>query len=146
MITVVYGTRNEGKMLFMREVFEPLNVRLLGLGDFSLRLPEIDERGNDPLQNAKIKALAYRSVLQTSTAFDYALFSCDSGLYIDGLSDAEQSAVHIRRVLEVNLSDEEMIHYYSSLAARLGGKANTRPRHGGEDGFRRFFRKSLGLS
>ncbi len=101
----------------------------MGIGDFSLSLPEVDESGNNPLENAKIKALAYYQALHEQTDFDYPLFSCDSGLYIDGLIEKEQPGVHVRRVGNKNLTDEEMIAYYSSLAGRLGGKATARYRN-----------------
>ncbi len=98
----------------------------MGIGDFSLSLPEVDESGNNPLENAKIKALAYYQALHEQTDFDYPLFSCDSGLYIDGLIEKEQPGVHVKRVDSKNLTAEEMIAYYSSLAGRLGGKATAR--------------------
>lgn len=80
----------------------------------------IDETGNNPLENARIKAQAYYHTLRTP------VFSCDSGLYIEGLDDHEQPGVHIRRVNGRELSDEEMLEYYSQLAVRFGGKVKAR--------------------
>ena len=125
----VYGTSNAGKIQFMREVFEPLGFRLIGIGELSVNLPVVDESGNSPLENASIKALAYYKALREQTDFDYPVFSCDSGLYIEGLSEAEQPGVHVRRVGGKNLTDEEMIAYYASVAERLGGKATARYRN-----------------
>ena len=122
MTKFIFGTGNTGKVQFMKEVFVPLNLRLMKIGDFSLSLPDVDESGNSPLENARIKALAYYQALREQTEFDYPLFSCDAGLYIEGLSEKEQPGVHVRRVGGKNLTDEEMIDYYSSVAERLGGE------------------------
>ncbi len=127
--TFIYGTGNAGKIQFMREVFAPLNLRIMGIGDFSLSLPEVDESGNSPLENARIKALAYFKVLNEQTDLNYPVFSCDSGLYIEGLPDYEQPGVHVRRIGGQNLTDEEMVTYYASLAERLGGMAKVRYRN-----------------
>lgn len=127
--TFIYGTSNPGKIQFMREVLEPLGIQLVGVGDFTFALPDVDESGNSPLENAKIKALTYHQELRKQTVLDYPLFSCDSGLYIDGLPEKEQPGVHVRRVNGKNLTDEEMIKYYSSIAERLGGKVKARYRN-----------------
>lgn len=129
MTTFIYGTGNAGKIQFMQEVFSPLDFRLMGIGDFSLSLPDVDESGNSPLENARIKALAYYQALCNHTEFDYPLFSCDSGLYLEGLSEKEQPGVHVRRVGGKNLTDEEMINYYASVAESLGGKVTARYRN-----------------
>lgn len=129
MTKFIYGTGNAGKVQFMREVFTPLDLRLMEIGDISLSLPDVDESGNSPLENARIKALAYYQALREQTEFDYPLFSCDSGLYIEGLSEKEQPSVHVRRVGGKSLTDEEMIDYYSSVAERLGGKVTARYRN-----------------
>lgn len=129
MTKFIYGTGNAGKVHFMREVFTPLDLHLMEIGDFSLTLPDVDESGNSPLENARIKALAYYKALREQTEFDYPLFSCDSGLYIEGLSEKEQPGVYARRVSGKSLTDEEMIEYYSSIAERLGGKVTARYRN-----------------
>jgi len=98
MQTFVYGTGNAGKIQFMREVFEPLGLNLISIGDLPLVLPVVDESGNSPLENARIKALAYYKALREQTDTDYPVFSCDSGLYIEGLRENEQPGVHVRRV------------------------------------------------
>lgn len=129
MTIFIYGTKNAGKIQFMREVFEPLDIHLIGIGDISIPLLKVDESGNSPLENARIKALAYYQALREQTEFNYPLFSCDSGLYIEGLSDEEQPGTHVRRVGGKNLTDEEMIDYYSSVVERLGGKVKARYRN-----------------
>lgn len=75
------------------------------------------------MENAEIKARAYYE------AFHMPVFSCDSGLYFDELSDEEQSGIHVRRVNGRELGDEEMTGYYASLARKHGGKLTGRYRN-----------------
>jgi XTP/dITP diphosphohydrolase len=129
MVTCIYGTCNAGKIQFMREVLKPIELHVMGIGDISLSLPNIDENGASPLENARIKALAYYKALREQTKLNYPLFSCDSGLYIDGLPEKEQPGIHIRRAGGISMTDEEMIDYYSSVAAQFGGKVIARYRN-----------------
>ena len=122
--TFIYGTLNPAKFQFMQGCLAPLNLEIIGLKDMSVTLPDVDEIGNSPLENARIKALAYYEVLKRP------VFACDSGLYIEDLPDSEQPGVHIRRVNNKRLSDEEMTNHYAAVAAKLGGKAVAQYRNG----------------
>lgn len=117
---ILYGTTNPGKVKYMKRMLDGLDIELISLNDIKLNVQDIDESGNNPLENARIKALAYYN------AAKMPVFSCDSGLYIEGLSEEEQPGVHVRRVHGKVLNDEEMINYYSKLSAKLGGKAIAR--------------------
>lgn len=55
--------------------------------------------------------------------------SIDSGLYFDELQEEEQPGLHIRRISGKELSDDEMIQYYASLARQHGGKITGRYRN-----------------
>lgn len=112
---ILYGTTNQGKLDFMRQATEGLGIEIVGLNDLTLQPPKVDESGNDTLENAQIKAKAYYE------AFSMPVFSCDSGLYFDGIEDSLQPGLHIRRVNGKELSDEEMTEYYASLAKDHGG-------------------------
>ena len=57
------------------------------------------------------------------------VFSCDSGLYFDELKEEEQPGIHVRRINGKELTDDEMIQYYSSLAKQNGGKITGRYRN-----------------
>lgn len=113
---LLYGTTNKSKIIFMRSIVSSLGIEIIDLEEVGNPKIDIDESGNVPLENAKIKALAYYNALKIP------VFSCDSGLYIEGLEDSRQPGVHIRRVKEMRLDDGEMITYYSSLAKEFGGK------------------------
>lgn len=115
MTRLIYGTTNAAKLKVMREATAGLPLDIIGLCD--LREPpdvRFDESGRDPLENAVIKAHAYYDALLRP------VFSCDSGLFFDGLPEALQPGVHVRRVEGRTLNDEEMIAYYGGLARRYG--------------------------
>ena len=113
---ILYGTTNQAKFLSMARITGSLGIELISLRDLNQPLPEINETGNNPLENAQIKAKAYYE------AFSIPVFSCDSGLYFDGFEESAQPGTHTRRVNGRELSDEEMIEYYSGLARQNGGK------------------------
>lgn len=109
---LLYGTTNQGKLQAARKWMPDLDIELIGLHDMEQPIPEVDESGKTPLENARLKAEAYYK------AFGVPVFSCDSGLYFDGLPEELQPGLHIRRVGGKELTDDEMITYYSGLAAR----------------------------
>lgn len=118
---LLYGTTNQAKLDAMRKGIQiPLGIEIVGLKELNCPLPFIEESGNDPLENAKLKALAYYE------AFGISVFSCDSGLYFDELEDTLQPGTHIRRVDGKKLNDEEMISHYAGLAGMNGGKLTGR--------------------
>lgn len=117
---ILYGTTNPAKLNFMREMLNGLGLEIIGLRDLNREFEAVDESGNNPLENARIKALAYYK------ATKMPVFSCDTGLYIEGLSDEKQPGVHVRRVGGKELTDEEMIKYYAGIAEDLGGNAKAK--------------------
>lgn len=123
MMKILYGTTNKGKLQAMEKSVRQLDIEIIGLNDLNCKLPLIEECGRTPLENAEIKARAYFE------AFHMPVFSCDSGLYFDELTDEEQPGIHVRRVNGKELNDDEMIKYYSSLAERYGGKITGRYRN-----------------
>lgn len=120
---LLYGTTNNGKLQAMKNALKDFDIELIGLNDMEGELPKIKEDGATPLENAKIKARAYFE------AFHMPVFSCDSGLYFEELSDAEQPGLHVRRIGGKELTDEEMIEHYSTLAKKHGGEITGRYRN-----------------
>ena len=62
---LLYGTTNKAKLESMRRITKILGIEIIGLKDIlarpefsKIKLPEIDESGKNPLENAKIKAMA----------------------------------------------------------------------------------------
>ncbi|MBO5228777.1 MAG: hypothetical protein J6B39_07275 [Lachnospiraceae bacterium] len=111
---ILYGTGNPAKLSSMRSRLAGLDIEIIGLKDINMPIPEIEEDGNTPLENARKKALGYYE------AFGMPVFSCDSGLYIDGIPDEEQPGVHVRTINGRSLTDDEMITYYTGLAKKYG--------------------------
>ncbi len=111
---ILYGTGNQGKLSAMRRALKNLEVEIVGLKDLNSDLPQVEETGKNPLENARIKAYAYYKAFQTP------VFSCDSGLYLKGIPEEYQPGVHVRRINDIELSDNEMLAYYSNLAAKFG--------------------------
>lgn len=120
---LLYGTANQAKLNHMRKMLDGIDLEIIGLNEVDLKLDTIDESGNNPLENARIKALAYYKAVKM------AIFSCDSGLYIDDVEDKDQPGVHVRRVNGKSLNDEEMIEYYTGLAFKHGGELKARYRN-----------------
>lgn len=119
----LYGTTNNAKLESMRRITKILGIDIIGLKEImerpefcDIKLPEIDESGSNPLENAKIKAMAYYKT------FGIPVFSCDSGLYFEEVAENQQPGTHVRRVGGKELSDSEMIEYYGTLAASYGGR------------------------
>jgi len=113
-VRFIYGTTNEAKIEFMRRRVEHLNIEILSLNDVGAPNLHIEENGNNPLDNARIKALAYYDALRVP------VFSCDSGLYIDGLDDERQPGINVRGQNDY-MDDDEAIRYYTALATEFGG-------------------------
>ncbi len=121
---LLFGTGNAAKLSAMRNRLEKLDIELIGLNDLKaegMSIPIVEETGSTPLENARIKALAYYE------AFKMPVFSCDSGLYFDNVPDEAQPGVHVRTVNGRSLSDEEMLEHYMGLARKYGnGKLTAR--------------------
>ena len=112
---LLYGTTNQGKLEWMRRRLAPIfGLEVIGLMDMQPPLPSVQENGLTPLENARIKAWAYYE------AFHCPVFSCDSGLYFEGLPQEIQPGIHVRRVGGKELTDDEMTEYYSGLAKQYG--------------------------
>lgn len=111
---ILYGTGNPAKLEAMRRRLEGLNIEIIGLKDIDMEIPEIEEDGTTPLENARKKAWGYYQ------AFQIPVFSCDSGLYIENIPEEEQPGVHVRTIQGKYLTDEEMLEHYTKLAVKYG--------------------------
>lgn len=114
---ILYGTGNPAKLSAMQRRLDALGIELIGLKDIKaqgLEIPQVEENGSTPLENARIKALAYYK------AFHMPVFSCDSGLYFDNVPEEVQPGVHVRTINGKYLTDEEMQAYYAGLAKQYG--------------------------
>jgi 8-oxo-dGTP diphosphatase len=77
---------------------------------------EPKEDGNTPLENAIKKAKGYFDQLNRP------VYSTDSALYFEGVSDEDQPGVLIKRIHGENLKGKEFQKYYIDIAKKYGGK------------------------
>ena len=120
---ILYGTANPSKLESMKRITGTLGIEIVGPAEMGLTLPEVQETGSSPLENACLKAQAYYR------EFRIPVFSCDTGLYFDELPDSEQPGTHVRRVNGKTLTDREMTEYYGALADAHGGALTGRYRN-----------------
>lgn len=91
-----------------------LDIKIIGIENSGDVIMEAGEDGNNPLANAKQKALYYYSQLKRP------VFSCDSGLYFRGVADDIQPGVKVARVGEKRLNDRQMLEHYMKVADKHG--------------------------
>ena len=121
---LIYGTGNQAKISYMKRNLQELPIEIIGLREAAeeagVELPEIDENGETPIENARIKAECYYKL------FKQPVFSCDSGLYLwnhqtgEMLPEEEQPGIHVRGRGESPLTDEELIEKMISLVKKYG--------------------------
>jgi len=122
-MNLLYGTYNVAKLKSMQKTLASLPINIMGLDSIEGSLEEPVEDGKIPLENARAKALGYYKQVKEP------IFSCDSGLYFEGVDEEDQPGVMVRRVKGKCLNDQEMIRYYSKLAAKYGGRLKARYRN-----------------
>ncbi len=111
---LLYGTGNPAKIDSMKRRLADLDIEIIGLTELGTSIPKVPEDGKTPLENARQKALAYYEL------FHIPVFSCDSGLYLEGVPEEVQPGVHVKTVNGKSMSDGEMIEYYGGLAKKYG--------------------------
>lgn len=116
---LLYGTSNPSKLQHMREILQGLDIEIIGLNNLGINI-DVAETGIDPMENARVKAITYNKIAGIPT------FSCDSGLYIEGLDKDKQPGVNVRRINGNYLNDEEFIEYYSKIVLNIGHNAKAK--------------------
>jgi len=119
---LIYGTTNKSKIAFMQCALDGMGIEILSLADVNAPKMHVEENGNSPLDNARIKVKAYYEALRMP------IFSADSGLYIDGLDESRQPGINVRGAGD-HMNDDDVIAHYSALAEELGGRMTARYRN-----------------
>lgn len=110
---VLFATGNESKAKRFKNGLLKNNIEIITINDIEQKV-EVDENGENAIENALIKARAYASTC------DYPVFAMDDNLYLEGIPKEKQPGMYVRRVNGKRLTDEEMIDYYSKLAHDYG--------------------------
>ena len=112
---VLFATTNPAKVKRYASKLEKKGIEVLTLKDIDLKL-DVEETGKNAIENAYLKAKAYYD------ATGIASIGLDNNLFIEELPEDKQPGTHVRRVNGKELTDEEMIEYYTNLVKEHGGK------------------------
>ncbi len=112
---VLFATTNPAKIKKYAQELEKRDIEIVTLQDLGLNL-HVEENGKNTIENANLKAKAYYEATQLPT------IGMDNALWLEGIPDEKQPGTHVRRVGGKELTDDEMIVYYSNLAKEYGGK------------------------
>ena len=112
---VLFATTNPAKVKRYASKLEKKGIEVLTLKDINLKL-EVEETGKNAIENAYLKAKAYYE------ATGIVSIGLDNNLFIEELPEEKQPGTHVRRVGGKELTDEEMIQYYTNLVKENGGK------------------------
>lgn len=112
---VLFATTNQAKVGKYKEALKERGIELITINDLDFKL-NIDENGKNAIENAYIKAKAYYDATKIPT------IGMDNCLFIEELPEEKQPDTHVRRVNGKELTDEEMIEYYTNLVKEYGGK------------------------
>ena len=86
---VLFATTNPSKIEHYKKQFEEKGIKILTLKDIKVNA-EVKERGNNAIENAKIKAKTYFDLAGITT------ICIDDNLFIDNIPEEQQlSLIHI---------------------------------------------------
>ena len=112
---VLFATTNPAKVKKYANELAKRGIELITIKDIGINL-NIEENGKNAIENAYIKAKAYFDKIGITT------IGMDNNLYIEGLPQDKQPGTHVRRVNGKELTDDEMLEYYTNLVHKYGGK------------------------
>lgn len=112
---VLFATTNPAKVGKYKKLLEEKGIELITIKDLDFKL-DINESGKDAIENAYIKAKAYYDATKIPT------IGMDNNLFIEELPEEKQPVTYVRRINGKELSDEEMIEYYTNLVKENGEK------------------------
>lgn len=112
---VLFATTNQAKVKKYADELAKRGIELITIKDIGINL-NIEENGKNAIENAYIKAKAYFDKIGITT------IGMDNNLYIEGLPQDKQPGTHVRRVNGKELTDDEMLEYYTNLVHKYGGK------------------------
>ena len=112
---ILFATTNPAKVKRYESKLTEKGIELITIKDLDFKL-DIDENGKNALENAYIKAKSYYDATKITT------IGMDDNLFIEELPEEKQPGTHVRRINGKELTDDEMIEYYTNLAKEYGSK------------------------
>ena len=112
---VLFATTNPAKIKKYVDKLKEKDIEILTIKDLGINLKP-EETGKNAIENAYIKAKTYYEVAHMPT------IGMDNCLFVEELSEEEQPGTHVRRINGKELTDEEMIEYYTNLVKKHGEK------------------------
>ena len=110
---VLFATTNPAKVKKYRDLLKEKGIELVTIKDLDFKL-DIDENGEDAIENAYIKAKTYYDKTKIPT------IGMDNNLFIEELPEEKQPGTHVRRINGKELNDDEMITYYTNVKENYG--------------------------
>ena len=111
----LFATTNEAKIRRYGKKLAEAGIELATLKDLNIDV-DVEENGNNPVENAIIKATEYNKISGLNT------IAMDDGLFFYNVPDKIQPGTHVRRINDKRLNDKEMIEHYISLVNKYGEK------------------------
>lgn len=116
---VLFATNNPAKIKRFKDALQAHDIDLISIKDLDENdKVKLNEDGKNAIENAYKKAKPYYDKLKIPT------IAMDDNLYLDGVPDEIQPGTHVRRVGGKELTDEEMITYYTGLVEKYGKDYN----------------------
>lgn len=112
---VLFATKNPAKVKRYVARLQDKGIDVLTLKDIDLKL-NVQETGKNAIENAYLKAKAYFEETGITT------IGIDDNLFIEELPEEKQPGTNVRRINGKELTDEEMIQYYTNLVKENGGR------------------------
>lgn len=112
---VLFATKNPAKVKRYVNRLQDKGIDVLTLKDIDFKL-DVQETGKNAIENAYLKAKAYFEATEIVT------IGIDDNLFIEELPEEKQPGTNVRRVNGKELTDEEMIQYYTNLVKENGGR------------------------
>lgn len=116
---ILMATGNPHRIDYFSRKLAERDIQLLAPADLGLSA-EADESGISPVDNARLKVLSLLKAAADRNLEALPVFAMDEGLYLDGVPQALQPGLNVRRLNGHRLNDEEMIDHYLSLVHQYG--------------------------
>ena len=111
---IFFATKNKDKIIKMKNRLKDLDIKVITPYDININI-EIEENGNNVIENATLKAKAYFDKIKIPT------IATDSSLYVEKFHI--QPGLFVKRVNGVTLNEDELEKHYINELNKIGGKS-----------------------